>query len=638
MNKKDEIKRLLYGENDLNKARVYIEGCLESEPDNIDYLYYYAKVLKESEKEEDILKAIELYKRLSQELNKDHNFLIGQLYLKVGNTEKAMKRFNRIKDYNLLGKYELAKLLKAENKYEESLKYYEEIRNTKQDKISLYKILKDEQELYKVLNKTSLFKEFLLNILNLDNKDAVYRILAEIYYNEKNYDEAEKYYLLCEKINPHVKNNYLGEIYYHKKDYEKALDYYFKCLETAKEEKRTFYYSRMGDCCYFLEMYEDANQYYLYLNKKAPCKQNYLKLGKSELMLYKKDKKTNPNDEHLNKAYQYFKDGLRKYPDDIFLKFELAKLESIFNRYNKALKYLDEILEVKYDRFTLIEKAKIYQKSSKFNYAISIYEKLLEEEESIYIRLDLGRCYHTLHMYEKALEQYDKILEISNNTDACAKLEKARTLKKIGETNEVDALFNELDDDNNLFYIKEKVKMLYKENKIEEAKTLLDELIKKHPNSSLLLYIIGWFNNNIGNYDIAIDAFKQAYKIDKQNVHIYLLGVTYFNKGDLDNAILELNKIKISNDFYMQASITLAKIYLEKKDLETAYACLYPIVETSKKSEVLALMFKIESLIGQNYVYKRYYNELSEESRNYIQLYMENDIKLSWEEEHVNSK
>ena len=393
----------------------------------------------------------------------------------------------------------------------------------------------------------------------------------------------------------------------------------------------------MADCYYNLGNYKEASDSYSYLIKKRPTKQTYLKLGKTELMLYKNDMDKNPSDEHLNKAYKYFKEGSTKYPDDIFLKFELAKIDIKLSRYNTALEYLDQILEVSNDKYALIEKARIYQKLHKFHYAIKLYNELLEIEDSIYIRLDLGKCYHTLHMYDKALEQYDKILEMTNNEDKCAKLEKARTLKKLGETEEVENLLNQLDD-NDVYYIKSKVKTLYKENKIEEIKAILDEALKNNPNSSNLLYIIGWFNNNIGNYDVAIESFKKAHLLDKKNIQIYLLGITYFNKGDFENAIKELTKITTSNDFDIQATIALAKVYLEMKDLETAYSLLYPIVDTTRRSEVLALMFKIESLIGQNYVYKRYYNELSEETKNYINLYLENDIKLSWEEKHVKTK
>ena len=240
MDKKEALKKLVDTKK-LDEARVYVEELLKIEPNNTDYLYYYAKILRQSKNNEDVLKAIELYKRLSQELNKDHNFLIGKLYLQIGNSEKAIKRLNRIKDHNLLAKYELAKLLKHEKQYEESIKLFEQLRNTKQDKISLYKILKHEEEIYKDLNKLEEFKEFLLNIINNQNKDAIYRILAEIFYNLEDYDTSEKYYLLVEHMNTHVKNNYLGEINYFKKEYEKALDYYFKCIETANDEEKDYF-------------------------------------------------------------------------------------------------------------------------------------------------------------------------------------------------------------------------------------------------------------------------------------------------------------------------------------------------------------------------------------------------------------
>ena len=90
------IKKIIYTGWDLEEGLEMICKKLQEEPNNYEYRFYYAELLSKSSNEEDNLKAISIYKELSQELNRDYNFKIASVYLKVRNEEKAIIRFKII--------------------------------------------------------------------------------------------------------------------------------------------------------------------------------------------------------------------------------------------------------------------------------------------------------------------------------------------------------------------------------------------------------------------------------------------------------------------------------------------------------------------------------------------------------------
>lgn len=621
------IKKIIYTGWNLEEGLEMVCKKLQEEPNNSEYRFYYAELLSKSASEEDNLKAISIYKELSQELNRDYNFKIASVYLKIGNEEKAVKRFKRIQNRNNYAKFELVKIYIKNGNYDDALILLEQI----EKKIDIYdekcfsRVITQQKKVYRNLDRIEEFKEKLLKYTELDDCPyIIYEQLAEVYYYSKDFSKAKELYLKIENIdNLYLKFNHLGEIYFHEKEYEKAIECYKKSVEYNTNGDIGYIYIKIGNCYTELGLLEEAKNYYILANEIAPTKQSYLKLGKIELLLHQQDTENVTEFKHLYLAKEKFKDGVEKYPDDIFLKYELAKVQITLCKYRSAMRYLDEILAIKKDRFSLIEKAKIYQFERKYLSAIEIYEDLLNEEEDIQLRLEYGRCFYCLEEFERAILEFDKILEMTNGKDDFAIIEKSRALKKMGEKNKATNILDSISGEN-VFIDIEKANNLFEEGQNVEAIKLLEESIKKHPDSARLLHAKARIEKEHGFFYLAIDDLKKAISLEKKNLFVYVLGQCYEGIEDYDNAIMEYKKLSNSTDYYIESHLALSKVYLKLGDLETAYAYAYPIVDTKRKNDALARMFKIESLIGCKHVYDRYYDELNEVSKEHIKKVMRN--------------
>lgn len=618
------IKHIIKTGWDLDKGLEKVCKKLKEEPENTEYQFYYAELLAKSANIDDNLKAINIYKELSQALNKDYNFKIGLLYLKVGNIEKAIKRFKRIKDRNKYAKFELAKIYVNMNNYDEALELLEQLEKKcgLDDEKTFSRVITLQKKVYRKLNRLEEFKGKLLKYIEMDKcPNIVYEQLAEANYSLGCFLESKELYLNLENPNNmYLKLNHLGEIYFHDGEYGKSIEYYTESLNyiaSNQNENISYIYLNIGNCYTKLGMLEDAQRYYLLAHKMYPTKQSYLKLGKIEVLFHEQDKENVTEFNHLYLAKERFKDGIEQFPEDIFLKFEFAKVQMVLCKYRSAMKYLDEILAVKKDRFALIEKAKIYQFERKYLSAIEIYEDLLEEEDNIQIRLEYGRCFYCLEEFERAIEEFDKILDMTNGKDEFAIIEKSRALKKIGETSKATDIIQNVSQDN-VFVSIEKANNLFEQGNNVEAISMLEECLVKHPTSTRLLHAKARIEKEHGFFYLAIDDLKKAISLEKKNLFVYVLGQCYEAVEDYDNAIIEYKKLSNSTDYYIESHLALSKVYLKLGDLETAYAYAYPIVDTKRKNDALARMFKIESLIGCNHVYNRYYEELNEGSKEYV--------------------
>lgn len=618
------IKHIIRTGWDLEKGLDKVCRRLKEEPDNTEYQYYYAELLAKSANKEDNLKAIDLYKELSQLLNKDYNYKIGELYLKVGNIEKAIKRFKRIKDRNKYAKFELAKIYIGMDKYDEALELLEQLEQKCgfEDEKTFSRIITSQKKVYRKQNRLAAFKEKLLKYTELDDcPNIIYEQLAEVNYSLRCFLESKELYLKLENVNNiYLKLNHLGEIYFHEEEYNKAIEYYIESINyvTAnKKESISYIYLNIGNCFIKLGMLDDAQKYYLLAHQMYPTKQSYLKLGKIEVLFHEQDTENVTEFNHLYLAKERFKDGIEQFPDDIFLKFELAKVQMSLCKYRSAMRYLDEILAVKKDRFALIEKAKIYQFERKYLSAISIYENLLEEEENVKIRLEYGRCFYCLEEFERAIVEFDKILEITDGKDEFAIIEKSRALKRLGENVKATDIIQNVSQDN-IFVNIEKANDLVEQGNNVEAICLLEECLEKNPTNTRLLHAKARIEKEHGFFYLAIEDLTKAISLEKKNLFVYVLGQCYEAIEAYDSAIIEYKKLSNSTDYYIEGHLALSKVYLKLGDLETAYAYAYPIVDTKRKNDALAIMFEIESLIGCSHVYNRYYDELNEGSKEYI--------------------
>lgn len=79
---------------------------------------------------------------------------------------------------------------------------------------------------------------------------------------------------------------------------------------------------------------------------------------------------------------------------------------------------------------------------------------------------------------------------------------------------------------------------LIKENRNEEAVSVLSDLLNQEPDSHLLLNLLGIANRGLENYEKAAEAFEAALKVDPRNADtLNNLSVTYIDMNNLNDAL-----------------------------------------------------------------------------------------------------
>ena len=135
---------------------------------------------------------------------------------------------------------------------------------------------------------------------------------------------------------------------------------------------------------------------------------------------------------------------------------------------------------------------------------------------------------------------------------------------------------------------------LTQSGKIQEAKEIYENLLKKNPDDGNLLSVFGLFYVNIGDYDKACEVLKKACRINKTFGTISALGFAEFERGDYSEAanILEDAVTLGENpDIYNKLIMSLFEIHNYKKAVEFADKMyeLYP-------EDVRAIANKVKSL------------------------------------------
>lgn len=627
----DKAKKYMLNDDEesLKAALSILELLTNTSPNEKEYLYNYAECLAKTNDKENIIKAINIYKDLCKTYNVDYTMKIAKLYTKIGKPEKAIKRYERIKHNNVYAKLELAKLYYYQNQFKKSLLLLEEIEEKYKkkkdvDSTMMINTLSLEKKIYLKTVQSDLFNNKICEYYETELNDYLFgeyikEQYAENCYCNKKFDEAEKLYLeLNECQSNYLKNYHLAEINFHRKNYEAAIRYFEESLKYTLEEKTGFVHYKLGNCYYELKNYEQAKKSYERSNNITPTIQCILKLGKLEVLMHNLDETNESNYLHLHSAVNVFKRGVDLFPCDLFIKYELARVEHVLGKHNSALKYLNEILEVKKDKYSLIEKAKILQDERKYLSAIEIYIDLLENEpEDILLITELGICYLQLNRCEEAIVQFDKVLEMTNGTDLCAKSEKAIALRKMGRVEESEALFGETKD-NSGYYEVEMARVLFENGNIDESDKIITDFINKNPNHAKALYIKAVIEKEKKNYEEAIKYVKKTNALVKKNSQLYLLAQCYELMGELELAIKEYSKLLSSVDFAFQSYLAISKIYYSIGDYENAYNYAYPVTETRKYADAYAIMIKIEELFGHHDVIERYYDSFSENTREYV--------------------
>lgn len=445
-------------------------------------------------------------------------------------------------------------------------------------------------------NKMNDSKDLLMNLeLRNYNPSNVNFYLGEIYFYEKKYNDALRYYNSVEIKDEKTESDVLygkAYCYFNVKDYANSMFYFNEFLKkSSRDRRRTDVLIRLADSYYALKNFSQAASKY------------------AEVMKTAKNRK-----DIDNIHYQY--------------------AQALFNEgnYNAAIKEFNNIQKL-YTHSRYLDESQyfigwIYFKKGDFEQAITNYKTLLANFGSGAIvplaNYSIGDSYFNLGLYDSSIVYYKKILDkypTSNYLfDAVNGIQYSYLSKN--EPDQAIKLLDEFISSNKNYAFTEQIvfkksEILYNSGKYADAIINLNSFVKEYPKSKLLSDAYYWmgksyqesgeneealqnFNYVADNYlgsDLGISSVIEAGKIytadsnysealniydkvtdkmpldDKAAEIYYRKALIFIEMNDLNGAYENLNKLIMyydGNIFADRAKIELGIIELARGNYQNA--------------------------------------------------------------------
>ncbi|EHP85395.1 tetratricopeptide repeat protein [Methanotorris formicicus] len=414
--------------------------------------------------------------------------LKGDYYLEKGDYLNAFECYYRAleKKNDPAIWYNLAYCLLHLSKYKEALEAINEALNSDPDNPQ-YLYLKG-WIYYKMGNLGDAY-EYLKESSNKLKNDNVYYILGKIAMGFEDYNKAIEYFSEAHKINPKNVDALaeIGKIYLLHGDMDSGAEYFTEYLKRNPNGK----YKVVLD---FIE--KSKNEIQVYDLMEGGLK--YLKMKK-----------------HVE-ALKYFNKIVKLIQNDEYSYYYKAVIFENFEEYNKALKEIENALDISKNNIFYSKKGDILKHLKRYDEAIVQYQNALEcNNECPYTYLGLGQLYFEIGEYEKASECFDNLLEcyMSNLPSEDRDLFNIYGLIGKGETSNTRRFF-------------------------EESLDYINRYLSKNMDDVYWWYLKGYVLYKLRDYRGALEALYNASKIDNKNIEILnAVCVIYEKLGRIEDAI-----------------------------------------------------------------------------------------------------
>lgn len=269
--------------------------------------------------------------------------------------------------------------------------------------------------------------------------------------------------------------------------------------------------------------------------------------------------KTDNNKDVLYSLERIYKRKLEESPSDATITANLGAIMQKLGNFDEALRYYAKAEYLNpADTNTRINVGTLYQQKGDYKTAITAYDSVLilnpdNVQANIYKAqslIKLGDNKGAQEIYKKILakDSNNEIVQnelISNAKDTMTPVQFAEYVKKIAPNSASDILYNYALD-------------LHKQNKLAEAETVYNEVLKLEPNNAEVYVNLAIAKAQNKNYDEALLTLKTANakfpnnsqisdaikSINAQSMDAKLeIAANYFNNKDYQNAINEYLKI-----------------------------------------------------------------------------------------------
>lgn len=312
---------------------------------------------------------------------------------------------------------------------------------------------------------------------------------------------------------------------------------------------------------------------------------------------------------NTDKAIRYYEQALLFDPDNVSVKFKLARVYKQTNLITKALPLLRSICEKDLNPVYIAEILNVLYLESDFEGVVEFYEKpIVSNSTNAKIHFYAGASYLALGNPIKARELYQKSLQYDKS-----------------DYNVVFSCAN----------------LLFEEGKYKEAaQTILSSPVAKTNHKTF--YLLGEICIAEDNINEAINNFSKACKLNPRNpLYYYSLATAYSVNGFMKEAEENYhNAVKLSpnNLFY---AYTLALVYYQTKQISKAKEKIESILKINSEN-INALVLKARILTDENNVVEAEQilkEVLKKEPKNDEALYIRSQVfkKLGWWEKAIES-
>lgn len=243
---------------------------------------------------------------------------------------------------------------------------------------------------------------------------------------------------------------------------------------------------------------------------------------------------------NYDQAIEYYKVALKQDPGSAAIRGELALIYVKKNEFDKARAFLEEALRIDpKDGNHLKLLADIYLSKNELDQARKLYERCIElDDHDTVAYILLASVYIGQKKYREAAATYEKVLAYDDDN--------------------VDAL---------VYSAK-----LYREmREFDRSRKRYEKLLQMRPDSEAVLFDLGTLSEMEGKLDMAAGYYARILKRNPANKNARArMAAVYTQKKDMDNAILELEKLSDldRNDLSVRENIGL--LLLDKGRFEEA--------------------------------------------------------------------
>jgi len=298
------------------------------------------------------------------------------------------------------------------------------------------------------LKNVTMAERYLKKMISLKPDDLeVHTLLASVYTDQRNYNEAASSYDRIIQINPGLDKAHLGlgEVYMRMMNWQQAIPPLEKAFELNADNKVAVLL--IGNAYYELRDFGKAAEEfekYLSLNPDDPT-EAYVKLGtayfeaenfEKAAPAFKEALKSNNQDINLNYklAQSYHKSAQYEQAEELYAFLAQLSPEDVRIYYNtivmmydeaqmpdKAVQAAQKLVDIEPDNSeALFNLGYMLIKEKKFAESVDVFNKTIELDPGMeYAYLQLGYSHTQLKQYSKAVEVYQKLVEsVPDNADA----------------------------------------------------------------------------------------------------------------------------------------------------------------------------------------------------------------------------